>query len=253
MLRETMRNLAQKAPFLGTLVRLARKVSGSRIAKGLDNRFHIAESRWRSRDEEDARRYWENDLNGARAAYLGDAIRRYSPHSALEVGCNCGNILLQLSRLHPGLALTGIDLNRAAVRKGREWLSQAGATGITLIEGSAEELEDKAPGPYDIVFSLASLIYVPPASIAKVLSAMIRASRKAVILMEMQAEGPARDEYVLGEFCRVKGLCQGNWKRDYPAIIDGLGLPVASVSVTSVPREVWQPGGGGAALIEVCR
>jgi ubiquinone/menaquinone biosynthesis C-methylase UbiE len=246
MIREAMRSIAQKAPLLGKIVRFVRRAAGSRMARGLENRFHISESRWRRRGEEDARRYWEN-------AYLADAIRGHSPRSALEVGCNCGNILLQLSHLHPGLALTGIDLNRTAIRKGREWLSQAGATGITLIEGSAEELEHKASGPFDIVFSLASLIYVPPASIVQVLSAMIRASRKAVILMEMQADRFLRDEHVFGEFCRVKGLCQGNWKRDYPAIIEGLGLPVASVTVTWVPREVWQPGGGGAALIEVRR
>ncbi|MFA5309402.1 MAG: class I SAM-dependent methyltransferase [Dehalococcoidales bacterium] len=175
--------------------------------------------------------YWDSRQHSHRR-FLVESIAARSPFdSVLEIGCNCAPNLYLLAQRFPGAALTGIDINTGAIEKGREMLSAEGVANVNLLVARADELAQFPDKSFDVVFTDAVLIYIGPDKIDKVMEQLVRITRKALIMLEMQ---PGR-----GEKSGAAGVYKlGLWLRDYPALLRRY-LPAARIKVTPVTVEMW--------------
>lgn len=151
----------------------------------------------------DIRRYWQTRGDGGAgednaprsylrrvgwSVLLADAIaERGVPRDAaiLEPGCNIGRNLALL--LHRGYRnLHGIDVNPNTRSVMRECFPQL-ADGLHLTIGAMEDvLPTVADGAYDVVFTLATLMCVPPEN-ERVLDELVRICRGLLITLEFEA------------------------------------------------------------------
>lgn len=132
-------------------------------------------------------------------------------HSILEVGCNVGNQLRLLSEM--GFKdLHGIEVNENAAQKARSYCCDA-----NIQSGSALELpfEDDS---FDLVFTSGVLIHIHPTDLPKVISEMVRVSKKYIWGFEYYNEQPMEIEY--------RGHNNKLWKNDFVKVFhetsDGL-------------------------------
>jgi ubiquinone/menaquinone biosynthesis C-methylase UbiE len=201
---------------------------------------------WSNRGVDSATVYWKSRHDETKNNFLCSNLVKSNPTSILEVGCNCGNKLYPLAKLLPDAKLTGIDINGEAVMYGTKMFAAEGISNVNLLIGRAEDLTQFPDSSFDIVFSWATLIYITPSHIQSVLSEMLRISKKGVVLLEMQERFDDVSEQ-LGVYCG------GNWKRDYVAIFKALGQAVECGEIRWIPTSIWQPGGGGAAVVEIIK
>lgn len=163
----------------------------------------------------------------------------------LEVGCNAGTNLLLLARRFPEASFFGVDINPRFIDVGRRWLAAEGIGNVTLSVGCADDLSAFADQSMDVAFTDATLMYVGPDKIKRVIAELRRVTRRALLFNEwhldrLQAGRPS----VWDDF---------HWVHNFETV---LGEVVAhdQVSVTRLPEGLWAPGGGWeeyGALIEV--
>ncbi len=196
---------------------------------------------WKKIAVEELRRTWDSRF-AAGSEYLTTVLDEIKFASLLELGSNCGNRLFTIAALNPTARLVGIDISNLAVEYGNQWLAAEGVNNARLERRRIEDLDYYGEGSFDIVFSWASLIYIPPRRIARVLENILRIAARAVVLIEMQSGSADR---------RKKGTYHdpGNWKRNYLALLEDLGVNPSRLKCVPVAKEIWSPGGGGAACI----
>jgi SAM-dependent methyltransferase len=175
--------------------------------------------------------YWDSRHHAHRRA-LVDRIASFHPFSSvLEIGCNCGPNLYLLAKRFPDAAITGIDINPRAIEKGRELLAAEGITSVKLMVARADELRRFADKSFDVVFTDATLIYVGPDKIEDVLRQLVRISRRALVLMEMQPRRRGKSD--------APGVYQlGLWLRDYQALLQRF-IPADRMRVSPVTEDMW--------------
>ena len=103
--------------------------------------------------------------------------------SVLEVGCSTGANLIFLAESHKEIQLYGCDISSTAIRQAKKE-SDARAIDIKLSVGTTNNLKYFDDKSIDVVFSSATLIYVPPKFIIHSLTEMVRVAKKGVILNE---------------------------------------------------------------------
>lgn len=117
--------------------------------------------------------------------FLINKIGKYYPfENILEVGCASGPNLYLLSRRLPNIRIFGTDINKKAINIGQDWFVKKNITNVCLFNSKAEDLSMFSNKSIDIVFTDATLIYVGPDKIQKVLSEIFRIARKVVIFNE---------------------------------------------------------------------
>jgi pseudaminic acid biosynthesis-associated methylase len=115
-------------------------------------------------------------------------IQEISLGRTLEVGCNVGNILLNLQSI--GLeSLYGIELQHYAVER-----SKSRCQGINIIQGSAFDIPFKN-NFFDMVFTSGVLIHLSPEDIKVAMDEMYRVSNKYIWGFEYYAEEYMEIEY----------------------------------------------------------
>ncbi len=196
---------------------------------------------WRNRDLSVIKDYWES-RNDDSNEYLHDLIKKRKPKKILEIGCCCGNRLYGLAKEDPSISLVGIDINREAVDFGNERFKEEGVENVQLLHLRAEELDDFHDSNFDLVFSWATLLYITPQKIRQVLS-HIRSISAGMMLLELNLDSGANPN-ILEEFH------VGNWKRDYKRILESFNPAPQKINITPIPPEIWNPGGGGASVID---
>ncbi len=202
---------------------------------------------WGAQTLEDIAGYWDTRNDPHKNAFLLEVIAKYSPSSLLELGANCGNKLYCIAREYPNARLVGLDISQVAVDYGTQRLKEAGIQNVHLQTGRAEELGEFADGSFDVVFSWATLIYPRPSQIEGIIAEMLRIARRAVVLLEMQTRRRVGLRQARGMYRK------GNWKRDYVQLISHASSAYGTPEVTWIPTEIWQPGGGGGAVVEASR
>jgi SAM-dependent methyltransferase len=215
-------------------------------ARQLLHRYTDAKANyWKAQDLSSIERYWSN-RDDAGSRYLVRLLEGYAFESLLEIGCNCGNRLFSIAKRFPSVKLAGIDINALAINKGKQWLQKEGMGQIDLRVMRVEDPAGFEPKSFDLVLSWATLIYVRPRDIESVLCFICSVAKKAVLLIEMH--GASEGAAARGTYCPP-----GNWKRDYVQLIrrGHSGRESPEIGITNLPEDIWNPSGGGGAVISV--
>ena len=187
-------------------------------------------------------------VNHPHRQLLVATISSYAPlESVLEIGCNTGSNLQLLAKnsQNKAIKLYGIDINSQAIKEGKIWLDWAGIKNVQLSVGRADELGRFKDKSIDVVFTDATILYIGPDKIKKVIRETRRITRKALIFNEWHWENNSlkRKEYFWYD---------GNWVYDYKALLRNI-VSLESIKISKIPPEIW--GGSGweefGAIIEV--
>ena len=132
---------------------------------------------------EPSRRIFFNDLISAIQEIGLDPAKDI--HSVLEVGCSLGYLLrfMETDILPDTEELVGIDIDGDAINKGADYLHHAGSK-VRLIHGDMEDL-DRMVGSrtFDVVFAGGVLSYLNAEDAAKVVSEMLKRTKKLLALI----------------------------------------------------------------------
>ena len=128
--------------------------------------------------------------------------------SVLEIGCASAPNLRLLREKLPSAQLTGIDINKQYIRTANDYFRSANDDKVNLLAMTMDQLDEFQDKSFDVVFTQAVLLLVPPSNINKVIAGMLRLSRKAIVLNEFHLD--AANEGFFDE---------GRWVHDYYSII----------------------------------
>jgi len=155
--------------------------------------------------------------------------------SVLEVGSGTGGNLSLLRLFAPELQYLGFDRNNAALRR-----SPNEGTSLFL-EAEATKAFPIKTKSVDIVFSLASLLYVSGEEIERTLREMDRVSKLGIVLIEQHDEHSSPE----GQFVLDESASSGYWIRDYRGLFSKLKLAseVAPIAGPLFETEQWKKYG----------
>jgi ubiquinone/menaquinone biosynthesis C-methylase UbiE len=180
---------------------------GTKIQEWVWSRRHIYKGK------EWIKGYWDAK-DHPRCQLLSQKIEKFLPlKNIMEIGCNAGPNLYWLAKKYPEVILVGIDINPVAISNGMMLLKKEGIHNVVMEIGKAGDLNKYPDNSFDIVFTNATLIYIGPDKINKVIKEMIRVARKALILIEWHSGQPDSDPYGLGIYN------YGGWKRNYENLL----------------------------------
>lgn len=207
----------------------------------------IHEWNWSSKGDESAGDYWDSVNHPHRKFLLEKIAAHYPFDSILEIGCNSGPNLALIARTFPTVTrICGVDINSSAIEKGRAMASSSGLWNVEFIKMKADCLSSIPDYSYDIVFSDATLIYIGPDKIEKVLFDMMRISAKAIVLNEW-------------DLMNDRSLCEknsfywwGHWVHNYRSILSR-HIPLDKIKSTKITRDVWNDDGWSkfGAVLEI--
>ncbi len=100
------------------------------------------------------------------------------PETVFEFGCNWGMNLRNILDLEPDIYVSGIDVNRLAVARGRE------APNLNIMLGDENSLVKKDLASEEIVFTCSVLNHFPEEQYIKTQSLLKGISDRELILME---------------------------------------------------------------------
>lgn len=162
---------------------------------------------------------------------LINSFEQMSPFgSALEVGCNAGANLSLLGRAYPLAVLYGVDINPTAVMEGRQLMKSEDVKNVSLHVVRADAIDGFGDKSIDVVFTDATLIYVGPDKIRKVLGECLRISRKGLILNEWYFDSAGQKGKSVYHY--------GHWVHDYVALLSEW-VSRERVVCRRVPPGVW--------------
>lgn len=112
-------------------------------------------------------------INPLRLGWLQEQVD-LSGKQVLDVGCGGG--ILSESMARAGAQVTGIDLAEESLRVAGLHALEAGVTGVTYQQSSAEALAEEKAGHFDVVTCMEMLEHVPdPASVVRACAAAVKA------------------------------------------------------------------------------
>jgi len=208
------------------LLRVAKRIANVVLGTASDSWFwkyrHIFDKRW-------AEKYIsENSLSHPHRKLLVEKILKHKPQSILEIGCASGPNLILLAQKLPQSKLTGLDISRSAVQAGRKYLELQNIKNVKLETGNILDLKKFADKSFDIVFTDATLIYVGPDNIKKVIREMARICRTTLVLNEwhsiLEKSFPHRFQ----------------WVHNYQSLFKEI-VPSEEIKLTKISEDVW-PG-----------
>lgn len=169
---------------------------------------------WYYPDTEDIKGYWrapEDDFNNPkdyfkpeeRSELLTEIIKKINIplKSALELGCNVGRNINYL-REKMNLQVGGLEINEEAVALLRENYPSLAKSVITTGD-LTQTIHNEADGSYDLIFSMAVLMHLHPATESKFWDKVATVARKLIITIENE-----------------QGCTERNWPRNYKTIFE---------------------------------
>ncbi len=196
------------------------------------------ENYWNNHDnwEKIRRSYFPSDMNDKahkRSRWFADCLSEFEFGSVLEVGSNCGRNLYHIKNKYPDVKVAGIDVNENAVEFARNKVD--GDFFCCSACDIADEVKSKK---YDIVFTMAVLIHIPPRDIEGVIDSMISLADKAVIHIEYNSSGELLSGPAgAGPTWRVSA--QYLWGHDLISVYNNRGV---DVEVRPIPDECMAVG-----------
>jgi hypothetical protein len=196
-----------------------------------------ATQKWLKRTKEDAEIRYLSQSNSTLNDLVWNNVSLKSGDLVLEVGSNCGNRFLAKASNHPDVTFVGVDINGKAIELGIESADLMGLKNVHFHTMSAEDigqLRDFYPNGFDFVFTWATLIYVHPSRISKVVKNIISLANREIMLIEQHTHKLRLWPLFLG--VPIQG--GPNFIRNYKILITKFSIELHSktqMSVTPVP------------------
>jgi hypothetical protein len=210
-----------------------------------------ATRKWLKRTKEDSEIGYLSQSNSTLNELVWNNVSLKSGDLVLEVGSNCGNRFLAKASDNPDVTFVGIDVNGRAIELGIESSRLMGLRNVHFHTMSAEnigQLREFYPNGFDFIFTWATLIYVHPSRISKVVKNIISLANREIMFIEQHT--PKLRFWPLFLGVPVQG--GPNFIREYKILITKFSNKLhckTQVSVTRVPLEFWNPGGGNGHMI----
>ena len=127
-----------------------------------------------------AHRWWDpesefrplHQINPLRLGWI-DGLVALAGKKGLDIGCGGG--ILSDSMARKGADVTGIDLSTKALKVAQLHALEAGTTGVSYREISAEALAQEQPASFDVVTCMEMLEHVPdPASVVRACTTLVK-------------------------------------------------------------------------------
>lgn len=172
-------------------------------------------------------------------------------HTVLELGSNSGSRLRDMAIHFPEKYFVGVDIDLAAVNIGNEWakLNQIGNFQLFHSDITSEKFYNQFSNQkFDLIFSWASLIYIHPTRIMKLLKFLLQSANKQIVIIEQHNSRLTKFPKYLG----VRVRKEPTWVRNYEYLVDRIDTDkVKGLKVLPVPTEIWHPGGGWAHVVDI--
>lgn len=149
-----------------------------------------------------------SDAGSSRQAFWRRILQEFPSERILEVGCNAGANLLQISTLTAPTGVFGVDVNESALRTLRERNQDVN---VNWAKGRALPFRDAW---FDMVFTTGVLIHQPESSLPLVMSEIVRCSRRFVLCGEYAADKTEEVAY--------RGETGALFRRDYRKLYEEL-------------------------------
>lgn len=147
----------------------------------------------------------------------------YQPiESVLEIGCASGPNLFALGKEFPQAQFMGIDISGHAIRVGASWLDSHNVNNVKLFTGQADDLKRFPDKSIDIIFTVATLIYIGPDKINRVIDEMLRVAKKAIILIEWASQEESSRRF-------------DHWAYNWQTLFKKHGVP--NITLTKLPSK----------------
>ncbi len=206
---------------------------------------------WLRRTKEDSEIGYLSQSNSTLNELVWNNVSLKSGDLVLEVGSNCGNRFLAKASEHPDVTFVGVDINKKAIELGIESAHLMGLRNVhfhTMPADKIGQLLEFYPNGFDFIYTWATLIYVHPSRISKVIKNIITLANREIMLIEQHSNKLRLWPLFLG--VPIQG--GPNFIRNYKLLITKSSIGhqfKTQISVTHVPLEFWNPGGGNGYMI----
>ena len=130
-----------------------------------------------------------------RALMLGQLPANLSGWRILDAGCGTGAMTIELARR--GAAVHGVDLSPQSIRYARDhWPSDVSSAKVTLAAG---DMLDPAPGEFDAVVAMDSLIHYAAPDALDAVVGFERLAKRRIVLTHAPATPALRAMHALGK------------------------------------------------------
>jgi SAM-dependent methyltransferase len=188
--------------------------------------------------------------NDSTTKLFTEYLEKYNFESVFEIGGNCGGRLFELAARYPHKKFYCSDLNVKALEVGQQEATRRSIANIEYLHFDAQNHKDlvqcKELKNSDLVFSWATLIYIHPIYIYKLLNCIVTSNCKTLVLVEQD------DSSLKWIFKRGKIIGKTNWLRDYEFLIKKI-CKKHNVSYeifrTPCPSSMWNPGGMSGTIL----
>jgi precorrin-6B methylase 2 len=204
---------------------------------------------WGKRDKSSARKYF-NSRQQQSNFFLWNQLSIEDGKKICEIGSNAGSRIFDLAAQHPLLEFCGIDMNSDAISFANHQARKMDLKNlefVTLDIRNSQFREFLREHEFACIFSWATLIYVHPWNIKRVLEAMLQNADEFVIVEQIELKKRFSIVYYMGHL---------KWKHNYSQLIVDISEKQkmqVSIEVQEVPKDVWDPGGGDAKLLKVVK
>lgn len=185
-------------------------------------RFGDSEKYWRARNINWNDAYF-NPRHPHRILILREMMR-FNFKSVFEIGCGAGANLVNIYNVFKGAEIGGTDINEQAIETARKNLPYA----KDLEVGTADDIffSDKS---IDVIITDATLLYVNPFKIKKVVKEMARVARNGIVLCEPFRYKAWQRWYLW--------WAEGLFLHNYPKLLKRAGF--YDIKMLKITKEFW--------------
>ena len=183
--------------------------------------------------------------------FLWDRIDIRESKSVLEIGCNSGNRIIDFAKRNSSTLFHRYEINSPAIELGNHLAESENITNLRFFVKDVSDLEFNDLTNhvnYDVVISWATLIYVHPRKIRRVIHFIVECTNKRIILIEQQSLRVPKFTLFRGG---VPIFLEPTWRRNYLELISLASNRKFNYNICEVPEEIWNPGGGSALALVI--
>lgn len=196
---------------------------------------------WATKKNNVIQSYWDSPPATKRSKWFVNQLNKYKFDHIFEVGFFSGRNLKYIGESFPDVKISGLEINKGAVKFAKERLPKANLLHMDLHN------MDACPVSADIVFTSGVLIHVPPSELPGVCEKILKHANKYV----MHIESVGNNEVTAGPKKlnpTYKVSDQVQWSPDLVKIYRSMGY---YVSITQLPDECKTNGASELITIKL--